>query len=113
MVRRPARRPGDDPTVGRGQPRCTPAFGADPAGGRPGSRPESVRPVTRRRRALWATLEVLRTRRAAELDELVPFAARFSDDAVVEVPLLASDVHDTVGLAHVGHHLFPDPDSPF
>ena len=56
---------------------------------------------------------MLRTRRAAELDELVPFAARFSDDAVVEVPLLASDVHDTVGLAHVGRHLFPDPDSRF
>ena len=93
--------------------RLTPSFAADPAGGR-ARKPAGVGAVGDETTArLRATLEVLRTRRAAELDELVPFAARFSDDAVVEVPLLASDVHDTVGLAHVGHHLFPDPDSPF
>ena len=93
--------------------RLTPSFAADPADDaeKPAGPAGAVGDETAAR--LWATLEVLRTRRAAELGELVPFAARFSDDAVVEVPLLASDVHDTVGLAHVGHHLFPDPDSPF
>ncbi len=55
----------------------------------------------------WANLAELRRTREAELDELAPFAALFDAGTVVEVPLLASDVHDAVGLEHVGGHLFP------
>jgi anion-transporting ArsA/GET3 family ATPase len=59
-------------------------------------------------RALWANLAELRARREAELATLGEFVALFDDGAWVEVPLLASDVHDRDGLAHVGAHLFGD-----
>jgi anion-transporting ArsA/GET3 family ATPase len=57
-------------------------------------------------RALWHNLGELRARRESELATLGEFYALFSDGACVEVPQLASDVHDREGLAHVGRHLF-------
>jgi anion-transporting ArsA/GET3 family ATPase len=57
-------------------------------------------------RALWANLAELRARREAELATLGEFLDLFADGGCVEVPLLASDVHDRDGLAHVGSHLF-------
>jgi anion-transporting ArsA/GET3 family ATPase len=60
-------------------------------------------------RALWHNLGELRARRESELATLGEFYALFSDGACVEVPQLASDVHDRDGLAHVGRHLFGDP----
>jgi anion-transporting ArsA/GET3 family ATPase len=56
--------------------------------------------------ALWHNLAELRARREAELATLDEFVALFADTVCVEVPLLASDVHDREGLAHVGSHLF-------
>ena len=64
--------------------------------------------ATRSIAALWANLAELRTHRRGRLGELV--AARRTarlDDAVVEVPLLAGDVHDLDGLDEIGAHLFP------
>jgi hypothetical protein len=61
--------------------------------------------------ALWHNLAELRARREAELATLDEFVALFTDTVCVEVPLLASDVHDRVGLEHVGSHLFATPDS--
>jgi anion-transporting ArsA/GET3 family ATPase len=58
------------------------------------------------RRALWSNLAELRARREAELAALGEFVALFDDAVWVEVPQLASDVHDREGLAHVGAHLF-------
>lgn len=55
---------------------------------------------------LWGNLAELRALREAELAELAAFRARFADGTWVEVPLLAADVHDRAGLAHVGRHLF-------
>jgi anion-transporting ArsA/GET3 family ATPase len=56
--------------------------------------------------ALWHNLAELRERRDAELATLDDFVALFADAACVEVPQLASDVHDRDGLVHVGSHLF-------
>jgi anion-transporting ArsA/GET3 family ATPase len=60
--------------------------------------------------ALWHNLAELRARREAELATLDDFVELFTDTVCVEVPLLASDVHDRVGLEHVGSHLFAPPD---
>jgi anion-transporting ArsA/GET3 family ATPase len=56
-------------------------------------------------RALWSNLAQLRRLRNAELDTLDEFVGLFSRTVCVEVPQLASDVHDREGLAHVGRHL--------
>jgi anion-transporting ArsA/GET3 family ATPase len=58
------------------------------------------------RRALWSNLADLRGRREAELATLGEFVALFDDGVWVEVPQLASDVHDRDGLSFVGAHLF-------
>jgi anion-transporting ArsA/GET3 family ATPase len=55
--------------------------------------------------ALWANVAGLHALRDAELAVLGEFAALFDDGAWVEVPQLASDVHDREGLLHVGRHL--------
>jgi hypothetical protein len=57
--------------------------------------------------ALWTNLAELRALRDGELVELAAFTGLFADAPWVEVPQLASDVHDRAGLAHVGRHLFP------
>jgi anion-transporting ArsA/GET3 family ATPase len=57
---------------------------------------------------LWANVAELRAARDAELAVLGEFAALFDDGAWVEVPQLASDVHDREGLLHVGRHLLGD-----
>jgi anion-transporting ArsA/GET3 family ATPase len=57
-------------------------------------------------RTLWHNLAELRARREAEMATLEGFVALFADTVCVEVPLLASDVHDREGLGHVGGHLF-------
>ena len=61
-------------------------------------------------RELWHNLAELRGRREAEMATLDEFVALFTDTVCVEVPLLASDVHDREGLGHVGSHLFGAPD---
>jgi anion-transporting ArsA/GET3 family ATPase len=87
--------------------RVTPAFGDgtvdDAVDAAEHARTSGAEPTAR----LWDNLAELRADRAAELDELGSFAGRFGDGTVVEVPLLPSDVHDIVGLEHVGRHLFP------
>ncbi len=55
--------------------------------------------------ALWRNLAELRTVARAERDQLAPLAARVGA-APVEVPLLASDVHDVDALVQLGGHLF-------
>ncbi len=61
-------------------------------------------------RALWQNLAELRARRESELATLDEFVALFADAVCVEVPQLASDVHDRDGLVHVGRHLFGEAD---
>jgi anion-transporting ArsA/GET3 family ATPase len=56
--------------------------------------------------ALWHNLAELRGRRDAERSTVDDFVALFTDAPCVEVPQLASDVHDRDGLTHVGRHLF-------
>lgn len=59
-------------------------------------------------RPLWDNLVELRRRRESELRTLDEFVTLFGDAGCVEVPQLASDVHDAEGLAHVGRHLLSD-----
>jgi len=56
--------------------------------------------------ALWRNLADLRTVAEAERRELQPLADRVGADAIVEVPLLPSDVHDVAALTLLGAHLF-------
>ena len=58
------------------------------------------------RRALWHNVADLRTRRATELTTLAEFIELFAGTVCVDVPQLATDVHDRDGLVHVGRHLF-------
>jgi anion-transporting ArsA/GET3 family ATPase len=82
--------------------RVHPAFGEGSAA----SAADEATRTTGAQRALWSNLAELRARREAELATLAEFVALFDDGAWVEVPQLASDVHDREGLAHVGAHLF-------
>ena len=56
--------------------------------------------------AVWSNLAELRTIAIAERAELAPLLERVSDSAVVEVPLLPSDVHDVAALDLLARHLF-------
>ena len=56
--------------------------------------------------AVWSNLAELRTIAIAERAELAPLLERVSDSAVVEVPLLPSDVHDVAALDVLARHLF-------
>ncbi len=56
--------------------------------------------------AVWSNLAELRTVAAAERAELAPLLARVAGSAVVEVPLLPSDVHDVEALDVLAQHLF-------
>ncbi len=56
--------------------------------------------------AVWSNLAELRTIADAERAELAPLLRRVADSAVVEVPLLPSDVHDAVALDVLAQHLF-------
>ena len=87
--------------------RVHPQFGEDSAAAAAGAAAavQSAAP-----RALWHNLAELRSRREAEMATLDEFVAMFTDTVCVEVPLLASDVHDREGLGHVGSHLFGAPD---
>jgi anion-transporting ArsA/GET3 family ATPase len=60
--------------------------------------------------ALWSNLAELRAVREGEFVELATFTDHFGDRGCVEVPLLAADVHDRAGLAHVGRYLFGHSD---
>ena len=59
-------------------------------------------------RPLWDNLAELRRRRESEVRTLDDFVSLFGGAACAEVPQLASDVHDTDGLSHVGRHLISD-----
>ena len=69
---------------------------------------EAAAAATGEQRALWRNLAELRARRDSELATLDEFVALFTTAVCVEVPQLASDVHDRDGLVHVGRHLFGD-----
>jgi anion-transporting ArsA/GET3 family ATPase len=69
---------------------------------------EAAAAATGEQRALWRNLAELRTRRDSELATLDEFVVLFATAVCVEVPQLASDVHDRDGLVHVGRHLFGD-----
>ena len=56
--------------------------------------------------AVWGNLAELRTIAEAERAELVPLLERVAGSAVVEVPLLPSDVHDIEALDVLARHLF-------
>lgn len=56
--------------------------------------------------AVWGNLAELRTIADAERAELVPLLERVAGSAVVEVPLLPSDVHDIEALDVLARHLF-------
>jgi anion-transporting ArsA/GET3 family ATPase len=56
--------------------------------------------------ALWANLAELRTIADAHRAELAPLRAAIGADVVVEVPQLATDVHDLEALEAIAHHLF-------
>lgn len=56
--------------------------------------------------AVWGNLAELRTIATAERAELVPLLERVAGSAVVEVPLLPSDVHDIEALDVLARHLF-------
>ncbi len=57
---------------------------------------------------IWANLADLRSIAMAERAELAPLIDRVGADAIVEVPLLAEDVHDVAALELLGSHLFAD-----
>ena len=57
--------------------------------------------------ALWRNLAELRTIAESEQAALAPLVERVGDGRLVEVPLLAGDVHDVDALTELGHHLFP------
>lgn len=56
--------------------------------------------------ALWQNLVELRTLAAAERVELAPFVELLGGVVPGEVPLLAGDVHDLIGLEEIRGHLF-------
>ena len=56
--------------------------------------------------ALWANLAELRTIAEAHRAELAPLRAAIGAEAVVEVPQLATDVHDLEALEAIAQHLF-------
>jgi anion-transporting ArsA/GET3 family ATPase len=56
--------------------------------------------------AVWANLAELRTFADAERAELAPLLEQVGSAAVVEVPLLPSDVHDVAALDMLAEHLF-------
>lgn len=57
--------------------------------------------------ALWRNLAELRTIAEAQHEALEPLVDRTGDSTLVEVPLLAGDVHDVDALDQLGAHLFP------
>jgi anion-transporting ArsA/GET3 family ATPase len=56
--------------------------------------------------AVWSNLAELRAIAVAERAELTPLLERVAGSAVVEVPLLPSDVHDVEALEELARHLF-------
>jgi anion-transporting ArsA/GET3 family ATPase len=56
--------------------------------------------------ALWANLAELRTIAEREREAVAPLCDRLGRAPMVDVPLLAGDVHDRGGLAELGTHLF-------
>ena len=71
--------------------------------GRPSGRPRrKIRTVA----ALWANLAELRTIAEREREAVAPLDERLDGAPLVEVPLLAGDVHDLDGLVEIGRHLF-------
>jgi anion-transporting ArsA/GET3 family ATPase len=56
--------------------------------------------------ALWANLAELRTIAEREHEAVAPLGDRLDGAPLVEVPLLAGDVHDLEGLIDIGTHLF-------
>ena len=85
--------------------RVHPTFGAGTAAEAPGRAAASRDPVVA---ALWRNLAELRDLAEAARTELEPLAALLNGGPLVEVPLLAGDVHDIAGLDEVRRHLFAD-----
>jgi anion-transporting ArsA/GET3 family ATPase len=56
--------------------------------------------------ATWHNLAQLRSIADAEREQLDPITSRLGHDDLVEVPLLAADVHDIESLRHLGSYLF-------
>jgi anion-transporting ArsA/GET3 family ATPase len=56
--------------------------------------------------AMWENFVELRTLRERERAQLAPLAAGLGAAPIVEVPLLAGDVHDLDGLLELAGHLF-------
>jgi anion-transporting ArsA/GET3 family ATPase len=56
--------------------------------------------------ALWVNLAELRTIAEREREAVAPLGDRLDGAALVEVPLMAGDVHDFDGLIEIGTHLF-------
>ncbi len=56
--------------------------------------------------AMWANLAELRTVADAHRAELAPLRAAIGAEALVEVPQLATDVHDLEALEAIAQHLF-------
>jgi hypothetical protein len=55
--------------------------------------------------ALWANLAELRQQAEAERQALAPMLERAPGGSAIEIPLLATDVHDLDALDHVATHL--------
>ena len=80
--------------------RAHPRFGSGSAAeaARAARRPRTIRTIA----ALWANLAELRTIAERERDAVAPLDDRLGGAPLVEVPLLAGDVHDLDGLAEIG-----------
>ena len=72
----------------------------------PAGQPPRPSVATTASAAVWTNLAELRTIAIAERAELAPLLERVADSAVVEVPLLPSDVHDVAALDVLAQHLF-------
>ena len=106
VVRRAARRAGHRADRRRRQPGASRRSGR---ARRPRPRQRPRRPGDADVAALWRNVADLRALAEAARDELAPFAELLGDAPLVEVPLLAGDVHDLDGLGEIRRHLFAAP----
>ncbi|HWM18429.1 MAG TPA: ArsA-related P-loop ATPase [Ilumatobacteraceae bacterium] len=83
--------------------RTHPRFGSGTAAEAAEQAAEEKDPATA---ALWTNLAELRTIAEREREAVAPLDDRLDGAALVEVPLLAGDVHDLDGLVEIGTHLF-------
>jgi hypothetical protein len=88
--------------------RVHPRFGSGTADDAAGRASRETDPAVA---ALWTNLADLRTIGEREREALAPLDDRLDGASLVEVPLLAGDVHDLDGLVEIGNHLFKGPRS--